>query len=129
VKYNILESNREEMTEMNKLQKGIAGAVTGVVLGIFLTSTIDALAKDGTLPGYFVWSFGLMNIILNIATINALRYAGMLYTIGWLIGSLIMRDVLGPLGIAFNIAGPALIIIARAYFWFKSLSSNNIEQI
>lgn len=103
---------------MNKLQKGIAGAITGIVL----TTIVVTFAKDGTLPGYSIWLFGLINVIWNIATINSLRYAGLLYTIGWLIGSWLMKDILSPVDIAFNIAGPIVILITRAYFWIKNPS-------
>lgn len=104
---------------MNKLQKGIAEAITGIVFGIVLTTIVGAFAKDGTLPGYSVWLFGVINVILNIATINSLRYAGILYTIGWLIGSWLMKDILSPVDIVFNIIAPIIILILRAYFWIK----------
>ena len=112
---------------MNKLQQGIVGALTGIVLGTMLTTMVDAFAKDGTLPSYFVLLFGLVSVIGNIVTIKYFQYAGVLYTIGWLIGSLIMRDILSPVDIVFNIAAPIVILILRAYFWVKNPSSNSID--
>ncbi len=104
---------------MNKLQKGLAGAFTGIVMGFLLITIVSSFAEDGLIPKYFVWLFGLFSIIANIATINSLRYVGLLYTIGWLLGSLLLIDLLGPLGITFNIAGPVVILILRGWFWFK----------
>ncbi|GAH66505.1 unnamed protein product, partial [marine sediment metagenome] len=105
------------------IQKGIAEAITGIVLGILLITMVDAFAKDGTLPGYSVWLFGLISIIANLATINSFRYGGALYAIGWLLGSLLLRDLLGPADIIFNIVGPIVILILRAWFWIKDIRS------
>jgi len=107
---------------MNRLQKGMAEATTGIVLGTMLTIMVDAFAKDGTLPSYFVLLFGLFSVIGNIVTIKSFQYAGVLYTVGWLIGSWIMRDILSPVDIVFNIAAPIVILILRAYFWIKNPS-------
>ncbi|MBA7553546.1 hypothetical protein ES705_46139 [subsurface metagenome] len=104
---------------MNKLQRGLAEVVAGIVVGFLLITIVGSFAKDGLIPGYFVWLFGLLSVIANIATINSLRYSGLLYTIGWLLGSLLLIDLLGPLGIVFNIAGPIVILILRVWFWIK----------
>lgn len=108
---------------MNKFQKGLAEAIIGIVMGILLITIVDAFAKDGLIPEYFVWLFGLFSIIANIATINSFRYAGLLYTIGWLLGSLLLRDLLGPADIVFNIAGPIVILVLRVWFWIKDIRS------
>ena len=104
---------------MNKIQKGLAEAITGMVMGFLLMTIVGSFAKDGSLPGYFVWLFGLFSIIANIATLKSLQYLGLLYTIGWLLGSLLLIDLLGPVGIVFNIVGPIAILILRAWFWIK----------
>jgi len=105
---------------MNKIQKGLAEAITGIVLGIILMTTVTALAQDGTLPKYFVWLFGLFIFVANIVTINNLRLGGLLYAIGWLIGSLLVISLLSPIDIAFNIAGSIIVIILRIWFWIRS---------
>jgi hypothetical protein len=69
-------------SEMNRVQKGLAEAITGAVLGIVLMTTVTALAQDGTLPEYFVWLFGLAMFVANILTLNSLRLGGLLYAIG-----------------------------------------------
>ena len=108
---------------MNKFQKGLVEAIIGIVMGILLIIIVGAFAKDGLIPEYFVWLFGLLSIIANIATVNSFRYAGLLYTIGWLLGSLLLRDLLGPADIVFNIVGPIVILILRVWFWIKDIRS------
>lgn len=108
---------------MNKFQKGIAESITGIVTGFMLITIVNAYVKDGVIPEYFVWLFGLLSIIVHIVTVNSFRYAGLFYTIGWLVGSLLLRDLLGPVEIAFNIAGPIVILILRISSWIKSIRS------
>lgn len=108
---------------MNNIQKGLVEAITGIVLGIILMTTVNAFAQDDTLPKYFVWLFGLLSFAANIVTLNNLRFAGLLYSIGWLIGSWLVVSLLSPIDIAFNIVGPIIIIILRIWFWIKSASS------
>ncbi len=109
----------KKVNEMNKVQKGIVEAITGVVVGIVLITIVNAFAQDGTLPKYFVWMFGLFSIVANLATLNSYRYAGVLYSIGWLIGSWLVISLLSPIDIAFNIAGPIIILGLRGWFWIK----------
>ena len=104
---------------MNKLQKGLAEAVVGIVTGFLLITIVGSFAKDGLIPEYFVWLFGLFSIIANIATLKSPKYLGLLYTLGWLLGSLLLRDLLGPTGIVFNIVGPIAILILRVWLWIK----------
>lgn len=108
---------------MNGFQKGLVETIIGIVMGILLITIVGVFAEDGLIPEYFVWLFGLFSIIANIATINSFRYAGLLYTIGWLLGSLLLRDLLGPADIVFNIVGPIVILILRLWFWMKDICS------
>ena len=107
-------------SEMNKVQRGLAEAITGIVLGIILMTTVNAFAQDGTLPKYFVVLFGLFSFVANIVTLNYLRFAGLSYSIGWLIGAWLVISLLSPIDIVFNIVGPIIIIILRIWFWIKS---------
>ena len=102
---------------MNKIQRGIVESIVGIVGGIVLTTIINAFVQDGLLPRYFIALYGLFVIIANIATIRTLRLGGILYTLGWLIGSYMFRDLFGPLEIAINIAAPIIILLVRIALW------------
>ena len=104
---------------MNKVTRGITEAIVGILMGIILITVVNSFAQDGMLPKYFVWLFGLFVFIANLLTLNTLRIGGLLYAIGWLIGSLWLIDLLGPIDIAFNVAGPIIIIILRLWFLIK----------
>ena len=108
---------------MNKLQRGLAESITGVVMGFVLITIINSFAEDGLIPGYFVWLFGLFSIVANIATLNSLRYVGFLYTLGWLFGAFLVKDLFSPIDFVFNIAGPIVVLILRLWFIVKSIRS------
>jgi hypothetical protein len=105
---------------MSKVQQGLVEAVTSLLGGFLLTILIDSLARDNSIPVYFVWLFGVFNILFNLATLNSYRRVSLLYTIGWLAGSVFMFDMLSPLDIALNIACPVVIIILKCWYWIKN---------
>jgi hypothetical protein len=105
---------------MSKVQQGLAEAASSLLGGVLLTVLIDSLARDNSLPAYFVWLFGVFNILFNLATLNSYRRVSLLYTIGWLAGSVIFFDILTPVGIAVNVACPVVIIILKCWYWIKT---------
>jgi len=106
---------------MNRLQRGLVESIAGIVTGFVLITIVISFAQDGLIPGYFVWLFGLFFIIANIATLNSFRYFGFLYTLGWLLGSLLLRDLLGPIDFVFNIIGPIIVLVIRIWFGIKNI--------
>ena len=106
---------------MNRLQRGLAESIAGIVTGFVLITIVISFAQDGLIPRYFVWLFGLFFIIGNIATLSSFRYFGLLYTLGWLFGSLLLRDLLSPTDFVFNIIAPIVILVIRISFGIRSM--------
>lgn len=109
-------------TKMSKVRRVLVEAltITGIPLGIILMIAVTTIAQDGRLAKELVWLFGLFSFAVNIVTLNRLRLAGLLYTIGWFTGSLLAINFLNPFDVAFNIIGSIIIIILRMSFWIKS---------
>jgi len=106
---------------MNKLQRGLAESIAGVVMGFVLITIVNSFAQDELIPGYFVWLFGLFSIVANVATLNSLRYLGFLYTLGWLFGALLLRDLFSPIDFVFNIIGPIIVLVLRMWFVIRNI--------
>lgn len=104
---------------MKKAKKGLVAAVTGIIMGIGLTTVVNYLVNNGTVPGYWSWVFVLVSIVGNLATLKSMRRGAVFYTIGWLAGSVLLRDLLGPADFVFNIAAPAAILVLRVWLWIK----------
>jgi len=105
---------------MGSIGKGLAESAAGLLGGFLLTALVDSLVRNSSLPGYFVWLFGVFNILLNLATVNSLRRVSLVYTLGWLAGSVFFFDLLDPVGIGVNIGAPALIVIFKCWYWIKN---------
>jgi len=100
---------------------GIQVLPVGVAGGIVITAIMKALVDDGLIPTYFIWLFVLVGILGNIATINSDRLAGTVYTIGWLVGGLLLRDVLEPFDFIIYIVAPIVILILRVRQFIKNI--------
>ena len=100
---------------MSQFQNGLRQSMVGIIGGIVVAAIMKALANDGLIPTYFVWLFVLVGIAGNIATINSNRLFGTVYTIGWLIGGLILKDVLEPVDFIIYIVAPIVILVLRVW--------------
>ena len=104
---------------MSKFQRGLQQSMLGVIGGIVVAAIIKSLVEDGLVPTYFVLLFVLVGIAGNIATTNNYRLSGTVYTIGWLIGGLILKDVLEPVDFIIYIAAPIVILVLRVWQFTK----------
>lgn len=95
----------------------MAEAFSGAVIGFALAAIIDSFAKDGLIPWYIQGLFSLAGILGSLGTINQFKSIGILYIIGWIIGSWLLKDLLGPVDFVLLIVVPIAIIVVRLWFW------------
>jgi hypothetical protein len=108
---------------MRNIESGIKEAIVGAVAGLILSTFVKALAQDSSIPSYAVGILYAFNIIVGVVSIFALRTVGTLYLVGWIIGSLIVKDVMEPLDIFLNIALPIIFLAIKAAYWVKDKAS------
>lgn len=106
---------------MNKFKKGLQEAIYGIIGAVIIGAVMKGFVKDGLIPSYLVWSFAIVGILGNIATIKSLQLSGTVYTIGWLIGGLILKDVLEPADFIVYIVAPSVILILRGWQFVQYL--------
>jgi len=106
---------------LGKLERGLKEAMTGIIAGIVVTAIMRALVEDGLIPSTFILLFIIVGIAGNIATIRDFRWAGTIYTIGWLIGGLLLRDVLEPIDFILYIVSPIIILALRIWQFIKTV--------
>lgn len=100
---------------MSQFKKGYQQVMEGIIGGIIVATLLQALAQDGLIPTSFVWLFVVVGIAANIITIDSYRIAGTVYTIGWITGAVILKDVLDPVDFIFYIVIPSIILAFRAW--------------
>lgn len=104
---------------MNKLSAGLSAAIIGAIVGLILNTFVKELIQSSSLPSYAIAFLYAFNVIASITTIISMPKFGVLYIIGWIIGSFIIKDVLGPFDIFINIVVPIAILILGAVLAVK----------
>jgi hypothetical protein len=107
---------------LKKLKKGFTQAVVGIIAGLVLTFIINFLAEKGILPKQAVTVYGIISLIINILTMNSVGAAGLIYTIGWLGGSLLFINMMSQQDIVINIIIPAILLVIRCFRWVKKIA-------
>ena len=107
---------------MKKLKKGFSEAVIGVLVGLGLTFAVNFLADKDIIPRQAVTIYGMVALVLNIFTLNSLGSVGIVYTVGWLAGSLLFMSVMSEQDIIINIVIPVILLLIRFYQQVKKLA-------
>jgi hypothetical protein len=100
---------------MNQFKKGLLEAVTGTLCGFALAAIIDIFTRDGIIPWYVQIIFTAIGIIGSLITIYKFKSIGILYIIGWIIGSWFLKDLLGTVDFILLIIVPAAVIVLRIW--------------
>jgi hypothetical protein len=115
----IIESMSKKKTsplkKANQLSKGLWEAVTGTLIGFALAWLIDYFTQDGIIPWHIQTIFTVIGIAGSLITIYKFKSIGILYIIGWIIGSWLLKDLLGTVDFVLLIIVPVFIIMLRIW--------------
>jgi hypothetical protein len=103
------------------LKSGFLQAVISLVMGILLFYILGYLVNKDLIPSYSLTIFGIINILSNLISIISMRSWGIFYTIGWLAGSLIFKEMglLDTTDFVLNIIVPIAILALRLILWTR----------
>ena len=79
-----------------KFQEGFVEAVIGIIGCIVINSILAAFAKDGLIPSYLVILFTIAGFLGAIALFFSFKTTGFIFTLGWIAGAVLLKDLLGP---------------------------------
>jgi hypothetical protein len=109
---------------MKKFRVGLKQVIIEIILG-FLTPVILKLpVYTGLVPKETIIWIDLIIVVLNIIMIFSMRSWGIIYTLGWLLGSFVFMELglLDTLSILLYIAAPiALLALRLVLFILKPL--------
>jgi len=94
------------------LQKGFTEAVAGIVGAAIISALLAGLAEDGLIPSYLVIVFSIVGFLGSIALFFTLTVSGFFFTLGWIFGTVMLRDLLGPAQfIAYLVVAIAALVV------------------
>jgi len=104
-------------------QRGLREAVTGIIGGILINVILAGFAKDGLIPSYLVISFTVAGFLGSVVLMFSFKTTGVVFTLGWIIGALMLKDLLGPIDFVVYLVAPIAALVIRVVALFKG--SNN----
>lgn len=107
---------------MNKFEAGIKGALVGILVGIVQGTVLAAFVKDGILPSGVVYLITFAGLVAAVLAILALRSAGIIFTLGWIAGALILKDMFSTLDFIVYLVAPIIMLVLLIYFAFRNAS-------
>jgi len=77
---------------LDKFDYGLERAFSEIIGGLVTTIIISSFISAGLIPSYFIWLFHLLNIVDMIVLIQKMPYWATSYSVGWLIGVIILTN-------------------------------------
>lgn len=77
---------------LDKFDYGLERAFSEIIGGLVTTIIISSFISTGLIPSYFIWLFHLLNIVDMIVLIQKMPYWATSYSVGWLIGVIVLTN-------------------------------------
>ena len=100
-------------------QKGMGEAVTGIVGSIILSAILTSFAKDGLIPSHMVFWITAAGFLGVLVLMFSFKTAGFIFTIGWIVGALLLKDMLTPSDFVVYLVAPIAALVVRVGLFFK----------
>jgi hypothetical protein len=104
---------------VSQLQKGCQEVIAGIVGGIALSAVPAAFVQDGAIPTGVVLLFALVGIFGTVFTIRSYRTSGFIFTLGWIAGAWLLKDVVDIIAFLVYFIIPATVLLVRMVVFFR----------
>jgi len=94
---------------LNDFQKGFGEVATGIFGGIIISALLSGFAKDGLIPSNMVFLFTFVGFLGSIALMLSFQTAGVIFTLGWIVGAWLLKDMLTPFDFVVYLGAPIVI--------------------
>lgn len=108
---------------MNNFQKGFGEVATGIIASIVISAVLSGFAEDGLIPSNMVLLFTFCGFLGAIVLMLSFTTSGVIFTIGWIVGALLLKDMLSTLNFIVYLVAPIVALVIRGALFFKN--SNN----
>jgi hypothetical protein len=100
-------------------QRGVAEAVTGIVGSIILSAILSSFAEEGLIPSYMVFWITAAGFLGAIVLMFSFSTTGVFFTLGWIVGALLLKDVLGTFDFIVYLVAPIVALVVRGVLFLR----------
>lgn len=101
------------------LQRGVVEAITGIIGGIIFNAVLASSAQQKLIPTEMVLLLTLGGLLSSLVLMFSLKTTGVVFTLGWIAGALILKDLLSPIDFVVYIVAPIAALVIRGVWLFK----------
>lgn len=105
---------------MNQFGRGFQEVAAGIIAGIVFSAILAAFAQDGAIPTGMVLLFTLVGILGTVSTIKSYRKSGFIFTLGWIIGAWLLKDVMDTTAFLVYFITPIAVLVVRIAVFFRN---------
>lgn len=104
---------------MDDLRVGFGQVAVGIISSIVISAVLSGFAEDGLIPSNMVFLFTFAGFLGAIALMFSFKTAGFLFTIGWIIGAWLLKDMLTTFDFVVYFVAPIIALVLRLILLFK----------
>jgi len=105
--------------QVKQFNKGLQQVIIGIVSGILFNIILSAFKKSGILPSNVVIWFTVVGLVGSIVTMFSFKTAGVIFTLGWILGAWLLKSILEPFDFLVYFWAPIFILGIRTLFYVK----------
>jgi hypothetical protein len=104
---------------MKKFRRGIKEAAVGIITGILFSTILSLFKNSGQIPSNLVIWFTVIGAAGTIITIFSFRTAGIVFTLGWILGAWLLKNILTPDDFLVYFWAPVLTLVIRIVVFIR----------
>jgi hypothetical protein len=98
---------------VNQFRRGCQEVIAGIIGGIVFSAFLAAFVQGGVIPTGIVLAFTVIGILSTVLTIKSYRTSGFIFTLGWIAGAWLLKDVMDATAFLIYFVIPAAVIVLR----------------
>ena len=104
---------------MKRLSKGIKEIIAGLVGGLLFSAVLSFFQQSGLIPQNLVIWFTVIGLISSIITIFSFQTAGIIFTLGWILGAWLLKGFMSNTDFLVYFWAPVATLIFRAWIFLR----------
>jgi hypothetical protein len=104
---------------MKKLNRGIKEIIAGLVGGLLFSAVLSFFQQSGLIPQNLVIWFTVIGLISSIITIFSFQTAGIIFTLGWILGAWLLKGFMSNTDFLVYFWAPVATLIFRAWVFLR----------